>query len=58
MKPSVELALEAARTVTEVACPLCGQGVGQTCVTRGTRPNEAAFPHAKRLAARREELAR
>lgn len=57
MTPAERVArnVEAARTVTEVACPHCGQPAGATCVTTGL--NEAAFPHAKRLALRLSELA-
>jgi len=48
-------------TVTEVACPHCGQGVGQACVTNAHAPwrqqNEATFPHMLRVRARLAQMA-
>jgi len=54
MSPAVARNLLAHETVTQVACPHCGQAAGFTCVTTGNR--EAAFPHATRIHLRWEQI--
>ncbi len=56
--PIVEITVEdrqhAYHSATDVACRHCGQPKGSACVTTGL--NEAAFPHAKRLADRLAQI--
>ena len=46
--------VEASRTNTDVACPLCKQGVGEVCMTSGY--NEAWMPHRVRVRARLAQM--
>lgn len=48
--------VEASRTATQVPCPYCGQGIGEACVTKGPRPNEANFTHMVRVHKRHEQM--
>jgi hypothetical protein len=46
--------IQAAETAIDIACPLCGQQAGQTCVTKAL--NEAAFTHMKRVNERLRQI--